>query len=171
MNKENKINTPISMSELLNMKFPENVWLVDKLIPSNSVIAVSGDPSCYKTWLLLDLAISVSKGKALYNTFTTQQNNILIIDEENGTQLLQSRLKLLLGDKNLDLPIYFLSLTDFNICDDKHCQKILNFCQNNDVGLILIDSLIRIHNSDENDANKMSKVLKKLKILLKIIFQ
>jgi Fe2+ or Zn2+ uptake regulation protein len=157
--KEGKFK-PIHISELMDKEFKDTEWIVEKLIPSESITAISGSPATYKTWIILDLALKVAQGDILFDKFTTSQSGILIIDEENGERLTQKRFDKM--KKDIDLPIYFLSLSGFKLSEG-NVRSIINFCEQNSAKVVIFDSLIRIHSEDENDAAKMSKVFSFLK--------
>ena len=156
--KENRLQ-PILLSELMQKKFEPIKWLAEPLIPSESVVAISGSPASYKTWLILDLAQKVARGDLWLEYFGTQQTSVLMIDEENTERSLQDRFNSLNCEQNL--PIHILSLKDFQLADDT-IELVINYAKANDIKLIFFDSLVRIHNSDENDASKMAQVFKKL---------
>lgn len=149
-----------TMGTLMSEKFPEQVYLVDRIIPDSAITIMSGASRAFKTYTLLETAIAVASGKKLFGQFETQLVGVLIIDEENGDRLLQKRLKQLGADDSL--PIHFSSLQGFTL-EDKKIKEILNYCVNNSIGLVIIDSLIRIHGSDENSSRDMSKVFKQLR--------
>ena len=85
---------------------------------------------------------------------------MLIIDEENSERLLQKRIKLLTNET--DLPIYFMVENAFK-ADDKHISKVIKFCRKHEIRLITIDSLVRIHSGNENDAVQMSEMFLKIR--------
>ena len=48
-------------------------WLVEQLWSDSSVGVIGGAPKCSKTWLGLDLALSVATGTACLGTFAVPQ--------------------------------------------------------------------------------------------------
>ncbi len=152
------------LDELMGQDYPEQEYIVDRLVPASSITILSGQSRSFKTYTLLDMALSVASGKPLFEQFKTQETGVLIIDEENGERLLQKRLKQLNAAKNL--PIYITSFGGFHL-DDKHIEEVLGFCAENNIGLIIIDALIRVHGADENSAKDMSKVFQKLRAFTK----
>lgn len=151
-----------SLNELLALDFPDNEWLVDRLIPKAGITVLSAYPGQFKTWLLLSVAISVSKGALLFNHFETEQTGVLMVDEENGVRLLQQRLNKL-GSGN-DLPIHFMPNQNFWL-EERWITKAIKLCEKLNIGLVTFDSLVRIHGGDENDAVQMAKVFRQFKRL------
>ena len=151
---------PMALMDLMNKEFPVTEWLVERLIPSEAIVAISGAPAAFKTWLVLDLMLKVSKGDILFDKFVTNQTGVLLVDEENGLRLLQTRFKKL--NKSPDLPIYLLSLGDFKLTKES-VEKLVSFAKEKSIKLVVFDSLVRIHSTDENDASKMAGVFGILK--------
>ena len=145
----------------MSVHYPKQEYIVDRLIPDASITILSGQSRSFKTYTLLEIALSVAKGQPLFEKFETHQTGVLIIDEENGERLLQQRFRQL-GADTTDLPIYTSSFGGFHL-DDKHVGEVIDFCETNDVKFVILDSLIRIHGSDENSARDMSKVFGKLR--------
>lgn len=149
---------PLRLSELFSMDFPESKWVVEKIVPHEGITILSGAPASFKTWLLLRMAMDISKGKVFLGQFPCQQSNVLIIDEENHLRLIQERLKLMGAEESS--PIYFLSQKGFLVSDKKLVEKVLKICEENQISIIFIDSLVRINNAEENDASQMSEVFR-----------
>jgi hypothetical protein len=148
------------LSELMLQQFPEQEYLVNRLIPESSITILSGYSRSFKTYVLLHIAQSVAGGNPFFGQFETAKSGVLIIDEENGERLLQKRLKQL--GTVADLPIYFTPRQGFCL-DDEVIDNVILSCLTYDIRLVIIDSLIRIHGSDENSAREMSKVFRQLR--------
>lgn len=151
---------PLLFTELMAMEFADTEWLVEQLVPAGSTTVVSGAPAAYKTWLILDLAIKVAKGGILFDKFVANQAGVLIVDEESGKRLLQKRFQKLC--KYSELPIHFLSLEGFRM-EKKIIGRIISYAKEQNIKLIIFDSLVRIHASDENSATDMARVFNLLK--------
>lgn len=75
-------------------------WLVDEWLPDKSITFLVSPPESYKTWLLLDLAVSVSAGVPFLGSY--QVNNTgptLIIQQEDSHTGLTDRLALIVEQK------------------------------------------------------------------------
>lgn len=151
-----------TIDELMAHQYPKTTYLVDRLIPTESLTILSGTSRSFKTYALLDIAIAVASQKPLFDHFETSQAGVLIINEEDGEKLLQQRFHQLGITKNSELPIYVSALTDFKL-EDSQIDSVLKLCQNKGITLVIIDSLIRVHNADENSAREMSKVFAQLR--------
>ncbi len=152
------------LDELMSQDYLDQEYIVDRLVPAASITILSGQSRSFKTYTLLDMALCIASGKPLFEQFSTQETGVLIIDEENGERLLHKRLTQLHATQNL--PIYVSSFGGFHL-DDNHIEQVLKFCAENNIGLIIIDALIRVHGADENSAKDMSKVFQKLRAFTK----
>jgi RecA/RadA recombinase len=148
------------LEDLMYQDFPEQTYIVERLIPDSSITIFSGYSRSFKTYTLLQIAISIASGEPLFGQFPCQQTGVLVIDEENGQRLLQKRLFQL--GATADLPVYFTPNMGFEL-SDKTIDNVINSCKTHGIKLVIIDSLIRIHGSDENSAREMSKVFRQLR--------
>lgn len=153
-----------SLSELMLKEFENTAWIVEKLVPSQGITAISGAPAAYKTWFTLDMALKIASGDILFDKFTTAKSGVLFVDEENGERLLQQRFKKL--NKSFEIPIYFLSLMGFQLSKDT-VLNIIKIAKEKDIKVVIFDSLVRIHRVNENDATEMAGVFKHIKQLNK----
>ncbi|MBD3245286.1 MAG: AAA family ATPase [Candidatus Moranbacteria bacterium] len=151
---------PISISDLLKMEIPSTDWLVERLVPKEGITIIAGPPGNFKTWIMFNMAINISRGEKLFDNFKTQKTNILLIDEENHLRLIKQRILMLGGDP--DLNIQLISKKNFIITDKNILGKMINFCKKEKIGLVIIDSLVRIHSNDENSAREMNVVFRHL---------
>lgn len=151
----------ISLSSLYEMKFPENAWAIRNMIPLEGITIVSGAPSSFKTWITFLMAITIAQGESFLGSFETMQSKILIIDEENHLREIKRRMERMSGTK--DLPIHILSQEGFLVRDVAAQKKILKICEEKGIGMIFIDSLVRVNDADENVATQMSAFFRELK--------
>lgn len=150
-----------TLTDLLNKDFPPVEWLVEKLMPETGLIAISGLPGSYKSWVVQHLALSVATGTPLFDRFPTKQKKVLLIDKENQLSLIQKRFKLLGAFEGID--VHFIS-SDFLIEDEQIMNQICELIKTNGIGLIILDSLIRIYKGkDENRSNDMAEVFRQLR--------
>lgn len=144
----------ISVKELLSLKRGSIDWLVEGVIPLHGITMISGDPASYKTYFLLEVVKAIATESLLLDNFKTTKANILIIDEENYIGLLSSRCRQLGFTE--DLGVYFLIKSGFKADKEDNLEVILNFIKEKNIGVVCFDSLVRIHNGEENSAGEMS---------------
>lgn len=154
---------PIDSIEFVAMSIPIVSWLVESLIPSASLIILSGYPKAYKTWLTLCIADALCSGKKLFGRFNTVRTNVLYIDEESGQIQLHQRLNLI-GHTNL---AFKLSLPMLFKLTAESATWLIEYCREHDIKFIIFDSLTRLHNEDENKSGGgMSRVMEDLRRLV-----
>ena len=153
---------PISFDELNSMEFPENKWLVEKMFLANDFTILAGNPDVGKTWLYLLLALKVSTGQKFLG-FKTTKTKVLIIDKENKYRTLKDRLRMLGAKENVD--IYFLCSEDW-IVTAETTDELLKWCKEKEIGLVVLDSLRRLHNEDENDSTTINNIYQHFRKLL-----
>lgn len=153
---------PMWYCDLVKLNIPAPTWIVDKLIPDESISIISAPPAQHKTWLAFDIAIQVTLGKPLFGQFETKQTKVLIVDEESGLGRIRERLRKLGAPEAA--PIAVSSYKNFQIAEAS-ADSLVAYCKDHAVGLVVFDSLTRIHNGDENLAKDMSAVMGNLKRL------
>lgn len=74
-------------------------WLWKPYIPLKMITLLSGDPGVGKTFLSLDLAASLTQGRAMFNAAATTVGNVLYLTQENSpAHVLRPRFDALGGD-------------------------------------------------------------------------
>ena len=80
-------------------------WLVEDWLPDKSVTFLVSPPESYKTWILLDLAVSVSSGVPFLGSFNVNEvGPTLIIQQEDSHSGLTDRLALIVEQKLGSIP-------------------------------------------------------------------
>ena len=80
-------------------------WLVDDWLPDKSITFLVSPPESYKTWMLLDLAVSVSAGVPFLGKYRVNNPGpTLIIQQEDSHSGLTDRLALIVEQKLNALP-------------------------------------------------------------------
>ena len=151
----------LSIGELLEKDLPPISWLINELVPEEAITILSGMSGSFKTWLVMDMAISIATGKEFLSIYDTRQTGVLIIDEESGERLYSERFKNLTDLK--EMPIYLLSMSGFRV-DDKSIKEIAEVCKEKSIGFVIIDSMTRVNRGDENSSKDMALFFSKLRV-------
>lgn len=154
----------VSTADLLAKEIKEPEWIVKDLIPLNGITALSGPPGQGKTWITLAIAISIARGEPLFNEFPVKKGAVLIVDEENNENMTAGRIRLLKADK--EDHIHWLIQKQFKLGNEDHLKTVKQLAENNNVSLIIFDSLVRIHDAQENDAREMAQTSSYLRKLM-----
>lgn len=155
--KERLLLKPEHISVLMKKEFPDIEWIVEDLIPCGTVVVFSGAPATYKTWIVLHMLKNIALGTPVFGKFETKKAGLLLVDEESGERLLRRRMDA--SGFSEDLPVHYMSIAGFRVSEET-VDDLIEYCQENDISFVVFDSLVRIHNGDENDAKAMSGVFR-----------
>jgi hypothetical protein len=156
------------IGEIIRTDYGPVKWIVEKLVPAEAFTIISADPGNFKTWLTMEIALSVSKGSEFVGYFPTSQCPILMIDEEDSERIIQDRFKCLGIEKPDELPIHYLCKAGFNIMNKNGLASIMNHIIEHGIKLVIFDSLIRIHGGDENTSRDMAAVYRRFNAIMKL---
>lgn len=150
-----------TLEELYEGDYPIK-WLVKDLIPLDSITAITGDSNSYKSFLTQNLAMNVITGKPFLDHFPIEaKGKVLIVDEENPKSTTQKRFKDLGMPASPDL--LFLSFANFR-ADKKNCIAALKkVIEREKPVMVVLDSLVDIHGSDENNSTQMAEIFNALR--------
>lgn len=172
MAEETKLNwqnyfDPLFAQDLLNMKISDQEWIVDKLIPNEGITIISGAPKSFKSFIALHIALCVENNEKVFGKYQAVKSGVLIIDEENHLRMTKQRLKMLGMTPDTESNILLLNQKGFSATDLEHIFAITALCKDLEIKLVIMDSLVRIHNTDENSSRDMAELFENIKYLCK----
>ena len=145
-----------SIGDILAHDFGVEEWIIESLISKQGVMALSGTPGDFKTWVTVHIALCLSRNVPVFGKFQTTKGAVLIIDEEDHLRDLKKRLKFL-GARDTDT-IHYLSQNGIKVDAENDRNMILEIVKEKNIKLVILDSLVRVHGQEENDAKGMAKV-------------
>ncbi|MBI4906594.1 MAG: AAA family ATPase [Acidobacteria bacterium] len=89
--------------DIFKREFPEPQFLIDDLLP-NGVTILAGRPKSGKSWLTLQIAISVACGSPLFGEHKTKQGRVTYLALEEPESRTHHRLKRLINPSECDTP-------------------------------------------------------------------
>jgi hypothetical protein len=98
--------------------------------------------------------------------FDIPQTKVLYIDEEMGVQKVLQRLRKL-GMRSAE-GMGYLNRVGIRLDNVLDVERVVKHCQSQGIGLVLIDSLVRVHGLDENDNSQMRRLYDSFKKLLDV---
>jgi len=147
----------------------ERPWLVESLWARAAVGIVGGAPKCCKSWLALDLALSVVSGTPCLGTFAVPTpGGALIYMAEDATATVRQRLDGLCRHRDLDLgalPLDVITATSLRLDLGRDQQRLAATVRRVRPRLLVLDPFVRLQRIDENDARQVSAVLAYLRDL------
>ncbi|MBI4585337.1 MAG: AAA family ATPase [Planctomycetes bacterium] len=160
----------LTVPEVLALAGEEIAWSVQGILPVGGVGILSGSPGLGKSWLALDLAVEIARGGSWLGQFPCRNDRVLLIDEESAEPLMRLRLGKILAGKGISgdgLNLFFAIGGGFNFSDGEALERFRVAFRRFQPGVVIFDSLIRLHRADENDARQMAAVFGTLKELVR----
>ena len=127
-------------------------WTISGWLPSDTILFMVAPPSSYKTWLLMDLAVSVAGGfKFLGNFPVNKKGPVLIFQQEDYHGQTVSRLATIIQSKYSqlkendmympDLPIYIQTSRNLAFNNKDRVNELEELIKKYSPKLVLIDPL------------------------------
>jgi hypothetical protein len=158
-------------------------WLVEDSWVDQTVGFISGRAKSYKTWIALDLALSILSGKPFLNQFPVGRTGpVVLVQEEDPTAVLQERIKLVgkqkdmlpsaiwyPGDQKLklkypDYPLHIINLQGFSLGSAEKVVEVRQLIAEVNPVLVILDPLVVMLGSiDEYRATEVSGMLQTIK--------
>lgn len=158
-------------------------WLVEDSWVDGSVGFISGRSKSYKTWIALDLALSIVSGKPFLGNFTVGRTGpVILVQEEDPMPVLQERLRLvgatkdmlpsirwLPGDRSLEIdfpdwPLHIINLQGFNLQTNERVDQLRKLIAEVNPVMVVLDPLVVMLGSvDEYRASEVSSLLQTVK--------
>ena len=138
-------------------------WLIEGLWADQAVGILGGEPKCCKSFLALDMAVSVASATACLRRFPVVRTApVLVFPAEDALSVVRKRLEGICAAActRLDaLPIYVI--TAARLLLDRPCdrEQLRNTVAAIKPALLILDPFIRLHQSDENASKEMAPLL------------
>lgn len=133
----------VSAKELYRSKLPEIYYPIDGLVPEGETI-LAAPPKSAKSWMALDMALSVAEGKPFLG-FDTNKSDVVYFSLEDGDKFEQERLYKYCKNEN-DVPEGFhLIFEDWVTLDDGFIDQLEQIREKlPDLRFVIIDTLSKI---------------------------
>lgn len=144
-------------------------WLVEGLWSREGVGVIGGAPKCCKTWLGLDLAVSVAGGGPCLGHFAVSEPGpVLFYGAEDPPAQLRDRIRSIAGARGKDIAALDLGLIlshALRLDTERDRDRLTLTIERHRPRLLVLDPLVRLHRIDENSAGEMSALLGELRTL------
>ena len=155
---------PVLSAAQLPQRPPEKVWLIDKLWANESVGLIGGPPKTLKTYLALEMAISVATATPCLGRFAVpHKGRVLLFAAEDATHILRARIESLARAHDTTI-----GNLDIGIIDTPHLKLDKRDAQENlhatitkhKPALLILDPFVRLHMGlDENSSRDVASLL------------
>jgi len=141
----------------------QSQWLIEGLWADQAVGILGGEPKCCKTFLALDMAVSVASGAACLRRFKVFRTApVLIFPAEDAPCIIRKRLEGICAASHIrldDLPIYIITAQRLLLdlpCDQEKLRETVAAIN---PALLILDPFIRLHRCDENSSKEVAPLL------------
>jgi hypothetical protein len=138
-------------------------WLVEELWGASSVGVIGGAPKCAKTWLGLDMALSVATGTACLGKYAVPEPGpVLVYLAEDALPVVRERIAGMARHRGLDLcpvEIHVITAPVLRLDHDRDRTRLWETTRQLRPRLLVLDPLVRLHGIDENHAGEVAELL------------
>jgi RecA-family ATPase len=138
-------------------------WLVDQLWGARSVGVIGGAPKCAKTWLGLDMALSVATGTPCLGKYAVPEPGpVLVYLAEDALLVVRERVAGMARHRGLDLAgvdVHVITSPVLRLDRGSDRTRLLETTRRLRPRLLLLDPLVRLHSIDENNAGEVAELL------------
>ena len=160
---------PVQRASQLESNGPQIRWLVQDLWTDQAVGILGGEPKCCKSFLALDLAVSVASGAACLRQFPVQRSGpVLLFPAEDSLAVVRQRLEGIAAAAQVpfaSLLVQVITAPSLRLDTESDRQRLAQTVQQQRPVLLILDPLIRLHRVDENDATQIAALLSYLREL------
>lgn len=144
-------------------------WLVEELWGDQAVGVIGGNPKACKTWLALDLAVSVASNTPALGRFPVQSPGpALIYAAEDSLSAVRNRVLNIAAARGLppgNMDLALIQIPTLRVDSQRDFQRLSLTIGKYRPRLLVLDPLVRIHQADENSAAEISALLGNLRQL------
>ena len=142
---------------------PAKRWLIENLWGRGAVGIVGGAPKCCKSWLGLDIALSVASGTPCLGRFPVMSAGpTLVYLAEDAAPMVRERILGICNHRRLDiqnLDLHLIDTPSLRLDLDADRTRLAAAIENIRPKLLLLDPLVRLHRADENSSADISALL------------
>ena len=160
---------PVQRAAALPAQGPQTRWLIEELWSEEAVGILGGEPKCCKSFLALDMAVSVASGTPCLRHFPVRrQGSVLLFPAEDSLAVVRRRLEGICAAAGLALEALCLEVITAPVLRldvESDRQRLRNTLEAIKPVLLILDPLIRLHRLEENDASQIAGLLSYLREL------
>ncbi len=163
------MNLPTVRAHRLSEHPQTRRWLIDKLWADEAVGIVGGEPKCCKSFLALDMAVSVAGGVSCLRRFApAQTGRVLLFAAEDALHIVRQRLAgiaLAAGRALADLDIHVITAPSVRLDVERDRDALIDTVAELRPKLLVLDPFVRLHRIDENISGEVAPLLAYLREL------
>lgn len=139
-------------------------WLIEGLWVREGAGLIGGPPKAGKSWLVLDLALSVASGTQALGRFAVgEKGPVLLFPAEDGASAVRARVDALARTRGVEvtpeLPLHVITADALKLDDEAHRASLEALIVQVKPKLLVLDPLVRLHSGSENSAEHVAELL------------
>lgn len=149
---------PKTLKEILSVK-KNRAFLVDGFLYRPGLVLIYSEPGLYKSFLSLGVGVALASGRP-FAGMQTKRTPVLICDNENAEEDIRTRVELLMAGQEIkrkSLDIGFLVRAG-SFDDPNFYRQLIGLVEKNKYGLVVVDTLRRFTNANENESTAMNTI-------------
>ena len=160
---------PVEPAYRLAERADEHRWLVTGLWSEQAVGIVGGEPKCCKSFLALDLAVSVASGTPCLRRFVVPEaGRVLLYAAEDALHIVRRRLDgiaIAAGMMLANLDIQVITAPALRLDLEVDRRNLAETVDRLRPHLLILDPFVRLHRIDENASGEVAPLLAYLREL------
>lgn len=160
---------PVEPAHRLAIRAEERRWLVTDLWAEEAVGIVGGEPKCCKSFLALDLAVSVASGAPCLRRFpVTRPGRVLLYAAEDALHIVRRRLDGICAAAQVRLEaldIQVITVPTLRLDTEADRARLEQTVAAMQPRLLVLDPFVRLHRIDENASGEVAPLLANLREL------
>ena len=143
---------------------PEIEWLIEKLLPKDEVLLISGETGVGKSLLRTQLSILFAKGGGEFLGYKVAGAPVLVVQHENSVTGEWRRIHRLAQNIGVyNEKRFLLNQAMYSIPNAREAKRLENVVKTSRAKVVIYDCLATLHTSNENSASEMRAVCETLK--------
>lgn len=154
---------PFVRASELELEPPDQHWLIEGLWGRSAIGIIGGTPKLGKSWLGLEMAVSVASGTHALGHFPTPlAGPALVYLAEDSLPHVRARIQALCNHRGLEiaaLDLHVITAPSLRIDLEADQRRLAATIERLRPRLVVLDPLVRIHHLDENSSADISRLL------------
>lgn len=171
----------IALDRYLSLESRDPQWMIEGLWSDKSHGIIAAEPKARKSYLAIDIALSVATGTHCLDYFPVRQwGPVLMVQEEISDAEMKKRLRYIAASKHLEgkvhkvedmirvtmpspIPMYLRNRQGFNLTNTDHLEELNREIVDRAIKLLILDPLQwMLGDADENKAHEVRTILRNL---------
>lgn len=159
---DHDVGLPTSRAADLDQVSDEGRWLIDRILTRGACV-IGGTPKCAKSWLGLDMAVSVASNTPFLGRFAVQDNGpTLVFLAEDALPQVRARIAGICAHRRVDLAaldLHVITAPTVRLDNPDDLRRLDTTLARLRPRLLVLDPLVRMHRADENSSGEISAML------------